>query len=200
MADLIRIKDLCNERDGRFVQVGVSLMLQGKERLAILGVNDAGKTTLLRAAVGLETIASGRITLFGEACRQEREFRPHRPRIGFLFQGSDEQLFCISWSRMWRLARSMPAAAGSRPNRRRTRRWSVLDFLVWPITGSIGCLVVRNGWPVWLGCWRCGPTRCFWMSRQMVSIATMAHFRMRRLMPLTGRCFWLHMMNRSSRG
>ncbi len=94
MADLIRIEELCVERDGRPVLTGVSLTLRDRERLAILGANGAGKTTLLRAIVGLEMITSGCVTLFGETCRQEREFRPYRPRIGFLFQDSDDQLFC----------------------------------------------------------------------------------------------------------
>jgi len=71
-----------------------SMALGAAERLAIVGANGAGKTTLLRAIVGLQPISSGQIRLFGDECADERDFREKRPRIGFLFQDSDDQLFC----------------------------------------------------------------------------------------------------------
>ena len=94
MTELIRLADVSVVRDGRPVLSGVSLGLAAGKRLAILGPNGAGKTTLLRVIVGLEPAATGTVTLFGNACRLERDFRPCRRRIGFLFQDSDDQLFC----------------------------------------------------------------------------------------------------------
>jgi cobalt/nickel transport system ATP-binding protein len=81
-------------RDGMPVLRGVSMHLDAGERLAIVGPNGAGKTTLLRVIVGLERAGAGAVRLFGAECREERDFRPFRPRIGFLFQDSDDQLFC----------------------------------------------------------------------------------------------------------
>ena len=81
-------------RDGRPVVRTASMRLEAGERLAIVGPNGAGKTTLLRAIVGLQPIASGRIRLFGRDCAVEKDFQAVRPRIGFLFQDSDDQLFC----------------------------------------------------------------------------------------------------------
>jgi cobalt/nickel transport system ATP-binding protein len=96
VTDLIRLTDLKLARDGREVLSGASLALAPGERLAIVGANGAGKTTLLRAIVGLERAQAGAVALFGEACAREADFRAARPRIGFLFQDSDDQLFCPS--------------------------------------------------------------------------------------------------------
>ncbi|SLN19892.1 Cobalt import ATP-binding protein CbiO [Aquimixticola soesokkakensis] len=81
-------------RDGLPVLREVSLTLAPRDRLAIVGPNGAGKTTLLRAIMGLQVPSSGTVALFGQTCTHEAEFRSHRPRIGFLFQDSDDQLFC----------------------------------------------------------------------------------------------------------
>ncbi|MQT15347.1 energy-coupling factor ABC transporter ATP-binding protein [Segnochrobactrum spirostomi] len=81
-------------RDDAAVLRDVTFALGVGERLAIVGPNGAGKTTLLRTIVGLERASAGDVRLFGAPCRTERDFRPLRPRIGFLFQDSDDQLFC----------------------------------------------------------------------------------------------------------
>ena len=94
MIPILTLSDLCVTRAGAEVLSGASLSLTARERLAIVGPNGAGKTTLLRAILGLERARSGRIRLFGQDCASERDFRAQRPRIGFLFQDSDDQLFC----------------------------------------------------------------------------------------------------------
>ncbi|RWR30052.1 ABC transporter ATP-binding protein [Sinirhodobacter populi] len=94
MIPVVALSDLTVTRGGAAVLRGLSLRLGMRERLAIVGPNGAGKTTLLRCIVGLERPVAGRIALFGTACGVERDFRPFRPRIGFLFQDSDDQLFC----------------------------------------------------------------------------------------------------------
>lgn len=72
----------------------VSFDLYGGERLALVGANGAGKSTLLRTLVGLQAAQSGQIHGFGLVCRQEADFQQLRKRVGFLFQDSDDQLFC----------------------------------------------------------------------------------------------------------
>lgn len=90
----IELCDVTLTRAGTTVLTGVDLALNQGERLALIGANGAGKTTLLRSIVGLERMGGGSIRLFGETCTSERDFRKFRPRIGFLFQDSDDQLFC----------------------------------------------------------------------------------------------------------
>ena len=96
MTPLIRLDNITVSRDGTAVLRGATLQLMPGERLAIVGPNGAGKTTLLRAIVGLETAEAGTVELFGTPCVSESQFRVQRPRIGYLFQDSDDQLFCPS--------------------------------------------------------------------------------------------------------
>ena len=94
MIPLLSLTGLTVARAGVPVLREAALQLFPRDRLAIVGPNGAGKTTLLRTIVGLEPVAAGRLVLFGQPCTTERDFRPLRPRIGFLFQDSDDQLFC----------------------------------------------------------------------------------------------------------
>ena len=94
--DPVRLDGLCFSRGSGVVLDGIDLTLGAGERLAIVGPNGAGKTTLLRLIAGLEKPQAGEVVLFGAACRREADFRKVRPRIGFLFQESDDQLFCPS--------------------------------------------------------------------------------------------------------
>jgi cobalt/nickel transport system ATP-binding protein len=68
--------------------------LRAGERLALLGGNGAGKTSLLRIIMGLARPDAGTVRLFGRDCRAEKDFAAVRPRMGFLFQDADDQLFC----------------------------------------------------------------------------------------------------------
>jgi cobalt/nickel transport system ATP-binding protein len=94
MTALLELDGVRVVRDGRRVLDGASLALAPGERLALVGDNGAGKTTLLRTLVGLETPEAGRVLAFGRELRGEVDFRAARPRIGFLFQDPDDQLFC----------------------------------------------------------------------------------------------------------
>lgn len=94
MSAILELSGLTVMRGGTTVLTGVDLTLSRGERVALVGANGAGKTSLLRSIVGLEPTGGGRIRLFGEDCTTERQFRAVRPHIGFLFQDSDDQLFC----------------------------------------------------------------------------------------------------------
>ncbi len=94
MNEQIALSKVSVERDGVTVLHDITFTLDAGERLAIVGPNGAGKTTLLRTIVGLEKAKAGRVTLFGKDCGSESDFRAARPRVGFLFQDSDDQLFC----------------------------------------------------------------------------------------------------------
>ena len=96
MSALIALDQISVSRDGVPVLNHATMRLDPGERLAIVGPNGAGKTTLLRTIVGLERAETGIITLFGTPCAGEKDFRAVRPRIGFLFQDSEDQLFCPS--------------------------------------------------------------------------------------------------------
>ena len=93
MTPEVDLEGIVFDRDGRRVLDGVSLQLAPGARIGLRGPNGAGKTTLLRIVAGLARPAAGQIRLAGQRCQSEADFRRMRPRIGFLFQESDDQLF-----------------------------------------------------------------------------------------------------------
>jgi cobalt/nickel transport system ATP-binding protein len=78
----------------RPVLSGADFRLARGERLAVIGPNGVGKTTLFHLMVGLLAPKSGRIEAFGRPRSSEADFREVRARAGLLFQDPDDQLFC----------------------------------------------------------------------------------------------------------
>jgi cobalt/nickel transport system ATP-binding protein len=79
----------------------VSLTIHEGERVAILGANACGKSTLLHILDGLCFPTRGRVSAYGTVLTEESvETQPFcrlfRQRVGLLFQNSDAQLFCTS--------------------------------------------------------------------------------------------------------
>ncbi|MCW8883685.1 MAG: energy-coupling factor ABC transporter ATP-binding protein [Motiliproteus sp.] len=93
---LIELTDLSFGYPNHPVFSQVNLHLNEGERLALVGGNGSGKSTLLQLIVGLQSATEGSISAFGQACREEKDFRPVRAKVGLLFQDSDDQLFCPS--------------------------------------------------------------------------------------------------------
>lgn len=67
MIDLLRIADLCVDYGAVRAVDGVSLMVEEGDFVALIGSNGAGKTSLLRAVVGLAPISGGTIDLEGRS-------------------------------------------------------------------------------------------------------------------------------------
>ncbi len=73
---------------------GASLALRPGRRIGLLGHNGSGKSTLLHLLMGLLRPQSGRVLHRGAPLAREADFVPLRREVGFLFQNSDDQLFC----------------------------------------------------------------------------------------------------------
>lgn len=92
---MIRFEKVCfSHAEGQEVLRGLDLSVEKGQRIGIVGDNGSGKTTLLHVVMGLLRPTSGRVILFGKERRSEEEFREARRRMGFVFQDSDDQLFC----------------------------------------------------------------------------------------------------------
>ncbi len=91
---LINLSDICyTYPGGKKVLVNLNLELCRGHKLGLIGPNGGGKTTLLHIIMGLLKPSSGRIEIFGRQVANEKDFKKIRPKIGFLFQDSDDQLF-----------------------------------------------------------------------------------------------------------
>jgi cobalt/nickel transport system ATP-binding protein len=73
---------------------GVSFTVGEGEMVALVGYNGSGKTTALSVIMGLLKPTSGLVKIFGKPRLTEKDFSEVRPLMGFVFQDSDDQLFC----------------------------------------------------------------------------------------------------------
>ncbi|MHA1231536.1 MAG: energy-coupling factor ABC transporter ATP-binding protein [Candidatus Helarchaeota archaeon] len=91
---LIELKDVCfNYKNlNGFKIENISFEIKEGERLAIIGPNGSGKTTILKLIVNLLKKTSGSIKVFGLDVNKKNEWEI-RKQIGFLFQNPDDQLF-----------------------------------------------------------------------------------------------------------
>lgn len=72
----------------------LSFTLYPEEKVGLFGPNGAGKSTMLHILMGLIKPQKGEVRLFGESMDTKKCFDNARLKIGFLFQHSDDQLFC----------------------------------------------------------------------------------------------------------
>ena len=68
--------------------------VEAGDRIGLVGPNGSGKTTLCQIIMGLVKPQSGEVKIFGKERTSEADFAEIRGRIGYLFQDSDDQLFC----------------------------------------------------------------------------------------------------------
>jgi len=73
---------------------GLDFRLEEGERVGLVGPNGSGKSTLMLLIMGLLLPQEGEIRIFGKPRRTEEDFAEARRSMGFLFQDSDDQLFC----------------------------------------------------------------------------------------------------------
>ena len=75
------------KRNKQPVLQGINLSLENGQVAAIVGKSGSGKSTILKAIAGLETIDSGRIALHGKDISSSNTFiSPEKRNIGYLFQ------------------------------------------------------------------------------------------------------------------
>lgn len=79
---------------GRSILAGVDLRIDPGQRLAVLGPNGGGKTTLFRLAAGALRPAAGQIAVAGTRVRYTRAgLRELRQQVQLVVQDPDDQLF-----------------------------------------------------------------------------------------------------------
>jgi len=88
MNNIIEVKDLVTEYDGRRILDGISINIKENEVFIILGGSGCGKTTLLKHIIGLLEPVSGSIKVFGKeiTTMEEEDFEEILMKCGVLFQ------------------------------------------------------------------------------------------------------------------
>ena len=85
---MIRLDDIFLRYGDREVLRGVSLQVAKGETLVVIGASGSGKSTMLRAMIGLARPDRGRVFIDGHDVHamRRREVRALRTRMGYLFQ------------------------------------------------------------------------------------------------------------------
>jgi len=121
---LLKVENLVVARSTRDVPVlnGISLSLERREKVAILGPSGAGKTTLFRSIAGFVPIRSGTITVndISVAGLKGKPLRHLRRQVALVFQSHD----LVDRLRVYQNV--MAGALG------RWSSWHALRFLIWP--------------------------------------------------------------------
>src|SRR4051812_16623896 len=80
--DTVTVTDLVVERGRRQVLNGLSFAVPAGEVVGLLGPSGGGKTTLMRAIVGVQLVKSGQVTVLGRPAGSA----PLRRRVGYVTQ------------------------------------------------------------------------------------------------------------------
>lgn len=92
---MIKLEKITFEYEaGSRVLADFNFEIKAGERIALIGDNGAGKTTIFKLIMGLVKTKKGKIKIFGKERKKEADFLEVREKIGYLFQDSDNQLFC----------------------------------------------------------------------------------------------------------
>ncbi|MBT3310777.1 MAG: ABC transporter ATP-binding protein [Desulfobacterales bacterium] len=92
---VIKLENICFSYPGSDpVLEKLDFSLARGNKIGLIGSNGSGKTTLFHIIMGLIKPSEGKIEILGDPAENESDFRKIRHKVGFLFQNSDDQLFC----------------------------------------------------------------------------------------------------------
>lgn len=129
--DLLSVRKLVMEFDGKAVLQGVDLDLQEGELKVLMGPSGCGKSTLLRCLNRLVTPTSGQVLFRGEdVMRPDTDVRALRQRIGFVFQNFALYRHLSALDNVTlglRKLRRMPAAEANERARHELRKMNMVE-------------------------------------------------------------------------
>lgn len=94
MSCSINLKEVSYKNSTKEVFKDVTLNVSHEEKVAIIGANGSGKSSLLKVIAGLLKPSSGGVFLFHEPMNSLKEFKKHRSDIGYLPQDVSDHFLC----------------------------------------------------------------------------------------------------------
>lgn len=94
MSCSINLKEVAYKTSSKEVFKNVTLNVSHEEKVAIIGSNGSGKSSLLKIIAGLIKQESGGIFLFHEEMKGIKDFKSHRSDIGYLPQDVNDHFLC----------------------------------------------------------------------------------------------------------
>lgn len=96
MSCSLNLKNISYKKEASFLFESLYLDLGHKEKIAIIGQNGVGKSTLLKIIAGLEKPTNGEIEIFHNIIKTEKDFEKYRDEIGYLPQDVSSFFICIT--------------------------------------------------------------------------------------------------------
>lgn len=96
MSCSINLKDISYKKDEKILFENVSFDLGHKEKIAIIGKNGVGKSTLLKIIAGLKNQNSGTIDIFHNRINKKEDYEKYRDEIAYLPQDIDNFFLSIT--------------------------------------------------------------------------------------------------------
>lgn len=96
MSCSINLKEITYKTSTKEVFSNVTLNVSHEEKVAIVGANGSGKSSLLKIIAGLIEQKSGSVFLFHEQMNNLKDFKSHRSDIGYLPQDVSDHFLCPS--------------------------------------------------------------------------------------------------------
>ncbi len=94
MSCSINLKEISYETSTKEVFSKVTLNVSHEEKVAIIGANGSGKSSLLKIVAGLIEQKNGGVYLFHELMNSLKDFKTYRSDIGYLPQDVNDHFLC----------------------------------------------------------------------------------------------------------